>query len=127
MFKQLFLHGSEEDMSIGDVLTPGSTIGKNNNGGKSDHVYIVSTQGYSLSECEGGEYFNNTFEFAVDEAYWWSNQSFIYIVEPSDTILADLNHDVSPACLMTNEAIITHKFSTEEYSFSELCKIISQV
>lgn len=127
MFKQLFLHGSPEDISVNEILIPGSVLGKNSNGGHSDHVYFVSTQGYSLSECEGGECFNNTFEYAVNEALMWSDNKFIYIVEPSANISADLNYDVSPACLKSESASITHKINVQEMTFNQICEAIRAI
>lgn len=115
MLKQAFLHGSAENMNIGDIVVPGETLGKNNNGGKNDNVYFVSTQGYSLTECEGSEGFNNTFEYAVDEAYWWGDRKFIYVVEPMGTVLIDNHFDVSPACLMSSSAKIINKFAVKDY------------
>lgn len=120
----MFLHGSINDIEVGAILVPGDEIDVNTNGGKSDYVYLVSTDGYSLTECEGGESYDNTFDFAVSEALWWGGDKFIYVVEPLGKLLYDDHHDVSPACVKTNSARVVKKYDAAEYSFDELCDVL---
>lgn len=120
----MFLHGSRNELSVDDVLVPGVVVGKNDNGGKSDHVYLVMTEGFSLTECEEGSDYDNAFEFAVSEALWWGGDSFVYVVKPEGKISYDNNHDVSPACIRTTSAKIVAKYDSNDYDFKELVKIL---
>jgi len=122
----MFLHGSRNELNVGDVLLPGndSTVNKNDNGGKSNHVYLVMTDGFSLTECEDGEGYDNAFEFAVSEALWWGGDKFVYIVEPLSEISYDDNHDVSPACIRAEKAMITAKYDSSDYCFDDFVKIL---
>lgn len=116
----MFLHGSRNELNVGDVLVPGVVVGKNDNGGKSEDVYLVMTEGFSLTECEEGSDYNNAFEFAVSEALWWGGDSFVYEVEPHGSISYDNNHDVSPACIRTSSAKIVAKYDSNDYDFDTL-------
>lgn len=120
----MYLHGSTHDLSVGEILVPGVESGFNSNGGKSESVYIVSTDGFSLSECENSEGYDNAFDFAVSEALWWGDSSFIYVVEPLGELMYDDNHDVSPACAKTSTARIVGKYDFTNYSFKSLCQTL---
>lgn len=120
----MFLHGSRNEFNVGDTLLPGNEVGKNDNGGKSDHVYLVATEGFSLTECEDAEGYDNAFEFAVSEALWWGGDKFVYIVEPVGDMSYDDNHDASPACIRSGSAKIIAKYDSVDYSFDKLVKVL---
>lgn len=120
----MFLHGSQHDLKIGNVLRPGNNLGFSDNGGKSNRVYLISTDGFSLSECENAENYSNAFDFAVSEALWWGGDRFVYVVEPLGKLEYDDNHDVSPACVKTSSAKIIEKYDFTESSFENLCRIL---
>lgn len=122
----MFLHGSRSDLNIGDVLVPGVELGRCDNGGKNEHVYLVSTDGFSLSECEDAEGYSSAFEFAVSEALWWGNDKFVYVVEPIGKMSYDDNHDVSPACVRSESAKIVNKYDSSLYSFDDLVELLNK-
>lgn len=107
-----YLHGSPVKLEVGDILLPGQNIGQNTNGGQGDAVYLVLTQGYSLSDCEDTYGASNTREYAVlESAYWAGDEGYVYEVEPLGNIKADMNYDVSPACVKTSSARIAARHS----------------
>lgn len=120
----MFLHGSRHEFNVGDILLPGNHVNKNDNGGKSDHVYLVATEGFSLTECEDAEGYDNAFEFAVSESLWWGGDAFVYIVEPIGEMSYDDNHDVSPACVRSNTAKIIAKYNSSKYSFDDFVNVL---
>lgn len=121
--EKVFLHGSRHELDVGDVLVAGSKLGFSDNGGKSDAVYMVMTEGYSLSECEGSEGFNTTFEFAVDEALWWG-ESFLYVVAPQGQLRYDDHHDVSPACVKADSAKVLKKIDVRGLDFDTVLTLV---
>lgn len=123
----MLLHGSSHDFHIGTILRPGKDIGFSDNGGKSESVYLISTDGFSLSECENSESYDNAFDFAVSEALWWGGDKFVYVVEPLGTMNYDDNHDVSPACVKTSSAKIIKKYNAADYSFENLCQVLREI
>lgn len=120
----MYLHGSPYDMPVGTVLRPGDEMGYNINGGKSEAVYLLLTEGFSLTECEDAEAYSNSFDFAVAEALWWGGDKFVYVVEPMGNLTYDDHHDVSPACVKTDSAKVVAKFDSTEYSFEDLCSVL---
>lgn len=121
----MFLHGSRNNLNVGDILVPGESIGKSDNGGHSKHVYITATDGYSLSECEEGSYYNNTFEYAVAEALYWGGDKYVYVVEPLAEISYDDTDRYSPSSFKTEKAKIVSKYSLEEaLSFERLILMV---
>ena len=119
----MFLHGSRHELDVGDVLVAGSKLGFSDNGGKSDAVYMVMTDGYSLSECEASEEFNTTFEFAVNEAMWWG-ESFLYVVAPHGRLSYDDHHDVSPACVKADSAEVLKKIDVRGLDFDTVLTLV---
>lgn len=115
----MFFHGSQHDLNIGDILVPGEEIGFSDNGGHSQHVYIVATSGYSLSEVEEGSYYKRTFDYAIADALFWggkndSQKTYVYVVEPLAEVTYDETDRYSPSSMKTDKARIVQKYVWDE-------------
>lgn len=103
-----FFHGTNADLSIGDLLLPGALLHVTANHGRSEHVYMTSD---SLVD----------YDYAVKEAYAWARtacmvaedegtdeepEAYVYIVEPLEAVEADGGEDVGDEAFRTGTARI---------------------
>lgn len=122
----MYLHGSRNELNVGDILVPGEGIGKSDNGGHSKHVYITATDGYSLSECEEGNLYSRTFEYAVAEALYWGGERYVYVVEPLGKVSYDETDLYSASSFKTDKAKILNKYEWKELT-SDLSTFVPMI
>jgi hypothetical protein len=114
-----YFHGTNADLSVGDILIPGTQLPDVKDHGRSEHVYLT-WDAFIVDEDDEVEGFSSE-DIAIREAYSWARvacsvaedegsekdqQAFVYVVEPVTAVEQDAAGDVGPEAVRTTAARI---------------------